>query len=42
MNSDVIDDIIKECDKNHDGVIDFKEFLTSISQLWWNKLKIST
>ena len=34
MKSEVIDEIIKECDKNNDGVIDFSEFLNSISQLW--------
>ena len=33
MKSDVIEEIIKECDKNKDGEIDFKEFMGNISQI---------
>lgn len=33
LKSEVIDEIIKECDKNNDGMIDYKEFLNSISQI---------
>lgn len=33
LKSEVIDQIIKECDKNNDGVIDFNEFLSFISQI---------
>lgn len=34
MKSEVIDEIIHECDKNNDGVIDFNEFMKSIAQIW--------
>ena len=33
LKSEVIDEIIRECDRNNDGQIDFKEFLHSISQI---------
>ena len=29
----IIQDIIKNCDKNGDGMIDYKEFLSNVSQL---------
>ena len=29
----VVEDIIKNCDKNGDGMIDYKEFLANISQI---------
>lgn len=30
---EIIDEIIKSCDKNGDGVIDFREFLAGVSQV---------
>lgn len=33
VKSDVIEGIIKSCDKNGDSLIDFKEFLAGVSQV---------
>ena len=32
-NKETIDQIISECDKNGDGVIDYKEFIAGVSQV---------
>lgn len=32
MNEEVISEMIKECDKNGDGVIDYKEFVEMMSK----------
>ena len=33
IDPSVVQQIIKTCDKNGDGMIDFKEFLSNISQI---------
>ena len=32
MDQKVLEDMIRECDKNGDGVIDYKEFLDMMSK----------
>ena len=33
MNDKVLQEMIRECDKNGDGVVDYKEFLEMMSKM---------